>query len=202
MSQDSENVKRLIDFKKRIEMRLQQLETELNEFKAMLDTVNSILLEKGFRRAEIGPQRDTGQVLSEEREETAEPEHGTEAEVEPEIVNKLKSVKGEILADFHVDDGVLHIVPAEDKDFSISTPPFNQFFVQRVLLKMQERDSELARSGQLSPDKILCFDIVREGDLIREIVIRNFDSDRLKELKSSIRWTFEKMLEKTKSQAA
>jgi hypothetical protein len=202
MSQDSENVKRLIDFKKRIETRLQQLETELNEFKAMLDTVNSILLEKGFRRAEIGPQRDTFQVLSEEREETAEPEHGTEAEAEPEIVNKLKSVNGEILADFHVDDGVLRVVPAEDKDFSINTPPFNQFFVQRVLLKMQERDSELARSGQLSPDKILCFDIVREGDLIREIVIRNFDSDRLKELKSSIRWTFEKMLEKTKSQAA
>jgi len=53
MSQDSENVKKLIDFKKRIETRLQELETELSEFKAMLDTVNSILLEKGFRRVEI-----------------------------------------------------------------------------------------------------------------------------------------------------
>jgi hypothetical protein len=199
MSQDSENVKRLIDFKKRIETRLQKLERELNDSKAMLETVNSILLEKGFRRVEIGLKPDTGRVLSEERVETVEPEHGTEAEAEPESVRTLKSVNGETLADFHVDDGVLHVVPAEDKDFSISTPPFNQFFVQRVLLKMQERDSELARSGQLSPDKILCFDIIREGDLIREVVIRNFDSDRLKELKSSIRWTFEKMLEKTKS---
>ncbi|HYB68937.1 MAG TPA: hypothetical protein VEC97_05260, partial [Candidatus Acidoferrales bacterium] len=59
-------------------------------------------------------------------------------------------------------------------------------------------DNELARSGQVAPDKILCFDIVREGDVISEIVIRNFDSDRLRELKSSIRWTFEKMLEKMK----
>jgi hypothetical protein len=199
MSQDSENVKRLIDFKKKIETRLQELEEELKEFKTMLDTVNSILLEKGFRRMEIEPKPDAAGTLKEEKEKTVEVEHGAfEAEVEPESVNTLKSVNGEVLADFCVDDGSLHVVPAEDKDFSVNTPPFNQFFVQRVLLKMQERDSELARCGQLAPDKILCFDIVREGDVIREIVIRNFDSDRLKELKSSIRWTFEKMLEKMK----
>jgi hypothetical protein len=199
MSQDSENVKRLIDFKKKIETRLQELEEELKESKAMLDTVNSILLEKGFRRVEIEPKPDAAGPLSEEKKETAGVEPGTiEAEVEPESTSTLKSVNGEVLADFYVDDGSLHVVPAEDKDFSINTPPFNQFFVQRVLLKMQERDSELTRSGQLGPDKILCFDIVREGDVIREIVIRNFDSDRLRELKSSIRWTLEKMLEKMK----
>jgi hypothetical protein len=199
MSQDSENVKRLIDFKKRIETRLQELEAELKEFKAMLDAVNSILLEKGFRRVEIEPKPVVTGPSSEEKQETAEVELGTvEAEVEPESVSTLKSVSGEVLADFYVDDGSLHVVPAEDKGFSVNTPPFNQFFVQRVLLKMQERDSELARSGQLASDKILCFDIMREGDVIREIVIRNFDSDRLRELKSSIRWTLEKMLEKMK----
>jgi hypothetical protein len=199
MSQDSENVKRLIDFKKKIETRLQELDAELKESKAMLDTVNSILLEKGFRRMEIEPKLDAAGPSSEEKEENVRVEHGPiEAEVEPEGISALKSVKGEVLADFYVDDGSLHVVPAEDKDFNVNTPPFNQFFVQRVLLKMQKRDSELARSGQLAPDKILCFDIVREGDVIREVVIRNFDSDRLRELKSSIRWTFEKMLEKMK----
>jgi len=64
---------------------------------------------------------------------------------------------------------------------------------------MQEKDSELVRMGQLSADKMFAFNIMREGDLIREIVIRNVDDDRLKELKSSIRWTLEKMYEKTKS---
>jgi len=199
MSQDSENVKRLIDFKKKIEARLQDLEAELKESKAMLDTVNSILLEKGFRRVEIEPKPEPAGSLSEEKEETVGVENETiEAEVEPESLSTLKSVNGDLLADFYVDDGSLHVVPAESRCFSVNTPPFNQFFVQRVLLKMQERDSELARSGQVAPDKILCFDIVREGDVIREIVIRNFDSDRLRELKSSIRWTFEKMLEKMK----
>jgi hypothetical protein len=199
MSQDSENVKRLIDFKKKIEARLQDLEAELKESKAMLDTVNSILLEKGFRRVEIEPKPEPAGSSSEKKEETVGVENETiEAEVEPESISTLKSVNGDVLADFYVDDGSLHVVPAEGRCFNVNTPPFNQFFVQRVLLKMQERDSELARSGQVAPDKILCFDIVREGDVIREIVIRNFDSDRLRELKSSIRWTFEKMLEKMK----
>jgi hypothetical protein len=45
------------------------------------------------------------------------------------------------------------------------------------------------------------YNIVREGDLIREIIIKNVDDERVKELKSSIRWTFEKMFEKMKSGA-
>jgi hypothetical protein len=64
---------------------------------------------------------------------------------------------------------------------------------------MQEKDKELVRLGQLSTDKMFSYNIVREGDLIREIVIKNADDERLKELKSSIRWTFEKMYEKIKS---
>jgi hypothetical protein len=72
--------------------------------------------------------------------------------------------------------------------------------VERVLMKMQERDNELIRTGQLSPGRALSYSIVREGDLIREIFVKNVDLERMKELRSSIRWTLEKMYEKTKSQ--
>jgi hypothetical protein len=65
-----------------------------------------------------------------------------------------------------------------------------------VFLKMQERDSELARAGLLPTDKILRYNVVREGNIIREVVINNAGSDRTKELRSSIRWTLEKMYEK------
>jgi hypothetical protein len=64
---------------------------------------------------------------------------------------------------------------------------------------MQEKDKELVRLGQLPTDKMFSFNIIREGDLIREIIIKNADDERLKELKSSVRWTFEKMYEKMKS---
>jgi hypothetical protein len=44
---------------------------------------------------------------------------------------------------------------------------------------------------------MFAYNVVTEGDLIRELILRNVDEDRLKELKSSIRWTLEKMYEKT-----
>ncbi len=53
MSEDADRIKRLIAFRKRIETRIGDLETELKELQATLETVNSILMEKGFKRAEI-----------------------------------------------------------------------------------------------------------------------------------------------------
>ena len=80
----------------------------------------------------------------------------------------------------------------------MNTPPFGNFLVEKVFSKMQEKDKELVRLGQLTPDKMFSYNIVREGDLIREIIIKNVDEERVKELKSSIRWTLEKMYEKMK----
>ncbi len=118
---------------------------------------------------------------------------------EPENVIPLKTMNDESLAIIYVEKDSMHVLPDESKSFSVNTPPFGHFLVERVLAKMQEKDNELVRMGQLTPDKMFAYNIVREGDLIREIVIRNVDEERLRELKSSIRWTLEKMYEKTKS---
>jgi hypothetical protein len=201
MSEDADRIKRLIAFRKRIETRIGDLETELKELQATLETVNSLLLEKGFKRAEISAKAkaSTVETAGEEKGEgTPMEESVTQTEMAAQGASTLKSVTGEVLAEVYVDGDTLHIVPAEDKNFNINTPPFSQFLLQRVLLKMQERDGELARAGQLDANKILCFDITRDGDVIREIAIKNFDSDRLTELKSSVRWTLEKMYEKMK----
>jgi len=165
----------------------------------LLEAVNSILLEKGFKRGdlkEVKPPEEeeppTVHVTVEE-EPPAVPQ-----QAEPESVIPLKTMDDVPLAIIYVDKEALHVLPDETKKFNVNTPPFQPFLVERVLAKMQEKDSELVRMGELSADKMFAFNIMREGDLIREIVIRNFDDDRLKELKSSIRWTLEKMYEKTK----
>lgn len=53
MSEDAERIKRLVEFKKKLEKRVEELESEFKEQQAVLEMVNSMLLEKGFRRAEI-----------------------------------------------------------------------------------------------------------------------------------------------------
>jgi len=209
MSQDQERIKGIVALKQRLERRLAKLDSETKELQATLDTVNSILLEKGFKR---------GNIKEVEDETSAEPkepavQHIQEATAfkeskptgyrggEPENVIPLKTLNEESLAIIYIEkDNSFHVLPDESKHFSVNTPPFSNFLVERVLAKMQDKDNELVRQKQLTPDKMFTYNIVREGDLIREIVIRNVDEERFKELKSSIRWTLDKMHEKMKSQ--
>jgi hypothetical protein len=201
MSQDSEKLKALVNFKKKLEKRIEELEAEMKEASATLDAVDSILLEKGFKRGDIKEVKPPTEEVSPEMQVTVEEEKAPAAPraTEPESVIPLKTMDDQPLAIIYVDKEALHVLPDESKNFSVGTPPFQPFLVERVLAKMQEKDSELVRNGQLAADKMFAYNIVREGDLIREIVIRNVDEERLKELKSSIRWTFEKMYEKAKN---
>ena len=203
MAQDSEKMKSIIALKKRLEEQLEKLEVETKEVQDTLDTVNQILLEKGFKRGDIKEVVSQASIPKEVVLPKLEPEAPKNEPVnqhsEPESVIPLKTMADEPLALMYFEKQSIHVLPDESKKFSVNTPPFINFLVEKVFAKMQEKDKELVRLGQLSTDKMFSYNIVREGDLIREIIIKNADDERLKELKSSIRWTFEKMYEKIKS---
>lgn len=196
MSEEAEEVKRLLAFKKKLERRVGRLESELKELQSILEAVNSMLLAKGFKRAEIVKKPPLAEVAPSKKEETVQP---PAAVPEFKEIVFLKTASGESLAKLYVGENFLKIVLAEDKDFDVNTPPFNQFLVERVLAKMQQKDNELAKAGKLRPEEMFSYNIVREGDYIREIHVKNFDAERLKEIKSSVKWTLEKMYEKMKS---
>jgi hypothetical protein len=201
MSQDADKVKRLVEIKERLEKRVQRLESSLKDSQELLETVNGLLLQKGFKHPEIS--KDALKPQPPEPEKTVAPEPSPMFEnpvCTPESVIPLRAASGELLAILHSTEDSLRVLPAEDKSFNVNIPPFTQFLVERVLMKMQERDAEMARSGGLTADKIFSFNIVREGDTVREIIVKNVDEERLRELKSSIRWTLEKMYEKMQSQ--
>lgn len=205
MSQDQERLKALLALKQRLEKRIERIEAESKELKISLEAVNSILLEKGFKRGNIKESEQqakevqiTPKTQPELSKETKDVKPTGYQGGEPENVIPLKNVNDESLAIIYVEKDSIHILPDESKHFSVNTPPFSNFLIERVLVKMQDKDAELVRMKQLAPEKMFSYNIVREGDLIREIVIRNADEDRFRELKSSIRWTLEKMYEKGK----
>ena len=194
-------MKALVAFKEKLEKRLGELEAETKEVSTTLDAVNSILLEKGFKRGDI---REVAQMpkdlaSSDERTMAGQEKVPIAQAKESESVIPLKGLNEEPLAIIYVEKNELHVLPDESKNFSVKTPPFSNFLVERILARMQEKDSELVRMGQLTPDKMFAYNIICEGDLIREIMFKNVDEERLRELKSSIRWTFEKMYEKSRS---
>jgi hypothetical protein len=200
MSQDSDKIKALVTFKKKLEKRIEKLDSEVKELEATLEVVNSILLEKGFKRGDMKEVAATpGEVVPPTQAAVAIEEKPLQNAAETESVIPLKTMNDEPLAIIYISKDSLHVLPDESKSFNVSTPPFSHFLVERVLAKMQEKDNELVRMGQITPNKMFTYKIIREGDLLREIVIKNADEERLRELKSSIRWTLEKMYEKMKS---
>ncbi len=192
-------MKAILAFKKRLEDQLEKLTTETKEIQATLDAINQMLLEKGFKRGDIKEVPETPVLPKEVMLPKQEPETPKPAPTEPESVIPLKTMSDEPLALMCFDQhGIIHVYPDESKNFSVNTPPFTNFLVEKVFAKMQEKDKELVRLGQLKPEKMFSYTLVKEDDALREITIKNVDDERLKELKSSIRWTLEKMYEKAK----
>jgi hypothetical protein len=196
-------IKKLAEMRALLEKRLRETETELEGLHALLDVVNGVLVEKGFKRAEVQkatpepvPEKDLPPTPPPERVEETPP-----SIAEPKQAIPIKTVTGDLLANLYISEDAIRVVLAEDKRFTVDVPPFMAFLVERVLAKMQEKDKEEAATGKLMPDQILSYEIVKDGDMLQEITIRNVGEDRARELKSTIRWTLEKMYEKMRASA-
>lgn len=197
-----DKIRKMAELRTTLEKKVNELKIELDQLKAMLDFVSSALIEQGFKKPEIRPlaQPTSGsEELVLPRSTTPKP-----AEPAPPVLAQaqaipIKTVTGDLLAELYTDDENMRVVLAKEKQFTVDTPPFTAFLVQRVLAKMQEKDRESASAGEMPLESILSYEIIKEGDIIREINVINVGAERARELKSSIRWTLEKMYEKMKA---
>jgi len=189
--EEREKIRKIAKLRALLEKRVEDMETELDGLKTLLGLIDSTLLKESFKRAEVA-----NPVQVPQKQETPQP-----PPIKPQKRGiPLKTVTGDILAQIYTEKDVIQIKLAEDKNFDINTPPFTSFFVERVLAKMQEKDKEDAGKGKLDPEMTVSFDIKQDGNILREITIRNLRPERSRELKSSIRWTLEKMFERMKQQ--
>jgi hypothetical protein len=174
MTEEPEELKELASVKTHLERRLKELEEELKHLKLILSFVDAQLVKKSFKPAVIAPKV---------------PEY--------KQVIPLKTKTGIQLASMYVGDDHVRIVPQEGMSFNVSTPPFEAFLVNRILNAMVEKDKAEAEAGKLRPGNILSYEVVKDGDVLKEVLIRNYRSEsRLREIRTSARWTFERMYEK------
>ncbi|MEJ2243880.1 MAG: hypothetical protein P8X87_05005 [Candidatus Bathyarchaeota archaeon] len=190
-----EQIKKVAKLRANIEKKIAELEAELDEQRTLLTLIDSTLVKQSFKRAEIQKPSPA------KRAQQAAPKPYKPEPVTPQRKGtQLKTITGDVLAELLSENDGLHIVFPADKNFDINTPPFTSFFVERVLAKMHEKDKEDITAGKLDPDKVLSFDIKQEGNIMKEILIKNIRSTRVREIKSSMRWTLEKMYERMKQQ--
>lgn len=204
-----EMIKRLADLKAFIQQRVGQLEEELDKLRSIMAVVDGVLAERSFKPAE--PARPIQLQITPPKPSTAPPTAvptvapaaGPSAVTPPEYrqMIPLKTSAGILLAKMYVSDNTMRVVPLEETRFSVNTPPFQAFLINRVLESMQNRDRELVKTGSLTPDKALSYKVLQDGDMVTEIIVQNYgDEKRLREIKTSLRWTLEKVYEKRQKQ--
>lgn len=186
--EEREKIKKIAKLRALLEKRVESMEEEIDGLKTLLGLIDATLLKEGFKRAEISKP-----LQPPPKQATPKPSVLKQKKGIP-----LKTVTGDLLAQLYIEKDSMQVAFAEDKNFDINTPPFTSFLVERVLAKMQEKDREAANKGKIAPEKILDYKIKRDGNIVREIDITNITPGRSRELKSSIRWTLEKMYERIK----
>jgi hypothetical protein len=204
------DVKNLAEFKKELEERMLKAEKELQYLRTALRLVDEALASTSFKPASKLMEKPTVepspvQVEARLQVEPKAPEPFTQRAApppQPKVVQEeqafpIKSKMGEDLAVMYVGPSSVRIVPHPEIGFTSKTPPFQSFFIDRVLGEMRRKDEMAVDSGAKDPSLIIDHEVRLDGESIREIVIRNIDEEaRLREIRSSIRWTLERMLEK------
>jgi hypothetical protein len=168
-------MRKILSIRERMLERIERLKGELEDMRMAVEEIDRYIVRQGFRHP--APPR----TESEEADETS----------------SIKTKDGSLLGRLTLDEANVVFVPREGIPFDNSMPPFQSFLIDKVLQNMKKHDEERVKEGEISPEDVLSYEVVLEEGRLLKLMIRNFGGERrLREIRSSLRWTFEKMYEK------
>jgi len=108
------------------------------------------------------------------------------------VVRSLRSRVGENLATVSYTGEEARFQISPNVELRSDDKPFTSFLLRKVLDQMVEDDRRRVEAGELDPSKVMSYEVVYDGERVREILVRNYrEGSRLRELISSVRWTLE-----------
>ena len=190
---ESKEVEKLAELRRNIQERISKLEVELDEWKTILRVLDRHLPQISFKKATI-PEIPKDKTTK----RTKPSKKPSKAEFEYERTVSLKTTTGVLLAELQIGSTAIRVVPVKEANLKTSIPPFESFLINRIFDEMIKHDEEDVRNKKLPSDKVFSYEVREtEDETITEIQIRNYRTDRrLRELRTSIRWTLEKIYEK------
>ena len=179
MSEDSEKARALAAIKEYIERRIKELQDELEILESMRSFVDEELASISFKKAtEARPVKPSAPAP------TPQPE--------AERLRVLKSRSGEVLARVAISPNEVRFLIEPGINLTRDSRPLQSFLLKKVLESMSKADRERVDKGLIPPGHELDYEIIYEGDRVKEIVVRNFREEyRLREIVNAVRWTLE-----------
>ncbi|MDG6999275.1 MAG: hypothetical protein JRN15_09190 [Nitrososphaerota archaeon] len=188
---NEDEVKRAADVREWLEERIAELESELTHLKDMQTVVDSVLRKTSFIPA--AELRKSAPVETKKPQPPPQPVATAGEESRP----LRRSKDGMLIANAVVTQDRIVIVPSSDVKVSQTIPPFQTFFVNRILKGYEAKDKELAQAGKLPNNQILTYKVDEMDGNIGKVTITNYrEKARLNEILSTVNWALARMLEK------
>lgn len=194
------DIRKLLKMRVDLEDRMEKLKIEIDDLKMAISELDKAIVMQGFRQPGQDSTSSFQAMKMPAEKQSKKPTIEPLETVSAEQVNEGSSIQGKdgtILGRIQLTDATIIFTPRESLNFTISTPPFQSFLLDRVLTNMKTTDETRAANGEIAPEQILSFSIEADGEIIRGLTIRNFGSERrLREIQSSLRWSLDKMYDK------
>ncbi len=187
-------VKRAAELREWLESKIEELETELQKLKDMQLVVDSELRRSSFVPATELKGQDVSRAAEPEKNPTS-PNQVAKSTEEPRQLRRSKD--GLLIANAFITPAKLVVIPASDVKLSQTIPPFQTFFVNRILKGYESKDQELVATGKLNQAEALSYAVEEKDGMISRVVVNNYrDKSRLNEILSTVNWAMTRMLEK------
>jgi hypothetical protein len=111
----------------------------------------------------------------------------------------LKRVKDNLLiSNAEYTSTYVRIPLVEDINLNINTPPFQSFFLNRILEGMRTKDKEKNQKGEINASEVIDYKVDSDQDgNLSSVTITNYrEKERLNEIFNTATWVFTRMLEK------
>lgn len=175
---DQEKLKTLAQLKSFLANKIAELESEIRTMRMISGFLDEQLAEKSFRTATPAPSKVVSTQVS------PQPETG--------LIRSIRGKTGRLLATAQVSPVEIRVAVNPELQVSQDSRPFSSFLVGKILQAMANRDVEMVQAGELQQGTELTYEVVSEGDLVKEILVRNYKNDtRLREIINAVRWTLD-----------
>ncbi|MGN6628771.1 MAG: hypothetical protein ACTHKJ_02730 [Candidatus Nitrosocosmicus sp.] len=211
-----DDIKNAAEIREWLTKLISEKQTELERLQIMLSLIDSVLKQGSFKTAAnlnlnktSFSNEKSSNAYSENKKENANssriPSSFQKTQNESSQVLENRQIKrmrdNTLIAQFQISSDKIEIIPNDSINFTLDTPPFKSFFINRILDGMRNKDLDKVKQGQLSEIDILSFNIIQKDDndnILHKIEIKNYrDKDRVNEIFNTVAWVFTRMLEKS-----
>ena len=111
----------------------------------------------------------------------------------------MKTQENQIIANAHVTQDELVIIPSDEITLDVDMHPFKSFFLGRIIGGMETQDNTDVQNGKITQNSAINCIVNKDGNRIREILIKNYrQKERVNEIINTATWSFSRMIENSK----